>query len=232
MSASSFSISVIVPSKNDERIFLSFYDDIKNYFIEKNWDYEILFVSNGSSQENLKFIRKIKDKNFIHLNLKQSGKGLAIKFGIEQSKYKNVLFMDADCSVAINELDNFVINNRLKNSVLIGTRRTGESVNKGTPILRRVSGTIYLLLVKMLFGLNLTDTQCGFKVFEKSLYESLDYIKNDNFSFDIELLVKFSKKNTIVEIPVKYVHNNDSKVSLFKDSFFMFYDLIMLKLKY
>ncbi len=226
-----FSISVIVPSKNDEEIFLSFYKSIKNYLIEKKWNFEIIFVSNGSSLKNLKLIDTITDEDFIHINLKQSGKGYAIKSGIEQSKYKNILFMDADCSVEINELDKFVINNKLKSNVMIGTRRTNKSINKGTPLLRRLSGTVYLLFVKLLFGLNLTDTQCGFKVFDKTAYESLEYIRFNNFSFDIELLIKFSKKNKIMEIPVMYIHNDNSKVSLMKDSFFMFFDLIILKLR-
>ena len=180
MNEEKFSISVIVPSKNDEEIFLSFYKNITNYLIEKKWNFEIIFVSNGSSLENLKLIEEVLEDYFIHINLKQSGKGYAIKSGIEQSKYENILFMDADCSVEINELDKFVINNRLKNTVMIGTRRTSKSINKGTPLLRRLSGTIYLLFVKALFGLNL-DTQCGFKVFDKSVYESLEHIEFNNF---------------------------------------------------
>ncbi len=226
-----FSISIIIPSKNDEEVFLKNYPSIKEFLISKNWDFEIILVSNGSKDSNLKHIDS-DELNINHITTDLSGKGRAIKFGIENSKYDNLLFMDADSSVSINELEKFVNNNDFIDDVVIGTRRTKNSKNLKTPFTRKISGFVYIFLVNLLFSLNISDTQCGFKVFKKSDYLKIRKINFNNFSFDVELLIRFKEKNfNIIEIPVNYIHNSDSNVKLFKDSFTMFSDLVKLRLR-
>jgi len=225
-------ISVIIPSKNDEEVFLTNFNHIETYLKNQKWKYEIILVTNGSSKKNNSLIDSLKKINFKHLKLEQSGKGLAIKHGIENAIGDYILFLDADCSVKINELDKFIDKNKLIDDVVIGTRRTEESLNLHTPFIRRLSGAIYISLVKFLFKLNVTDTQCGFKVFKRKDYLLLENIRFNNFSFDIELLVNFNNSNlNIKEVPVDYVHNSDSKVLVIKDSLEMFFDLIRLKLR-
>tara|TARA_X000000368_G_C23051924_1_gene721857 strand:+ start:2608 stop:3303 length:696 start_codon:yes stop_codon:yes gene_type:complete len=226
------SISVIIPSKNDEEIFLTNLNQIQTYLKKQQWKYEIILVSNGSSKENNLLIDSKKEINFKHLKLEESGKGLAIKHGIKNAIGDYILFMDADCSVAINELDKFIDKNQLIDEVVIGTRRTKDSLNLHTPFVRRLSGAIYISLVKFLFKLNVTDTQCGFKLFKRKDYLMLENIRFNNFSFDIELLVNFNNANlNIKEVPVDYIHNLDSKVMVIQDSLSMFFDLIKLKLR-
>tara|TARA_B100000886_G_C20426230_1_gene494174 strand:+ start:7147 stop:7839 length:693 start_codon:yes stop_codon:yes gene_type:complete len=226
-----FSISVIIPSKNDEDVFLKNYPSIKEFLISKEWDFEIILVSNGSKDSNLKLINP-DELDINHITTDLSGKGRAIKFGIEKSIYDNLLFMDADSSVSINELEKFVHKNNFIDDVVIGTRRTRNSKNLKTPFIRKISGFMYIFLVNLLFSLNISDTQCGFKVFKKSDYLKIRKISFNNFSFDVELLVRFKEKNfTIVEIPVDYIHNSESNVKLFKDSITMFIDLLKLRLR-
>ena len=231
MSPGKFNLSVIIPSKNDERIFMDGFLNLLNFLKKKTWDSEIILVSNGSKKENINLIKTDGEPYFKHLILKESGKGLAIKEGIKESKHDYILFMDADFSVSINELEKFLQNEKPIGNVVIGTRRTKDSINNGTPIIRKIGGAVYLFFVKAFFQLKITDTQCGFKLFKKSEYKIIKEIAYNNFSFDIELLYKLSKRNKIYEIPVHYNHHPDSKVSLFKDSFTMFFDLILLRFK-
>ena len=140
--------------------------------------------------------------------------------------------MDADSSVSINELEKFVYKNNFINDVVIGTRRTKNSKNLKTPLSRKISGFGYILMVNLLFSLNISDTQCGFKAFKKSDYSKIRKINSNNFSFDVELLVNFKEGDfNIIEVPVDYIHNSESNVKLFKDSIRMFSDLIKLKLR-
>ncbi len=231
MSQVNFSLSIIIPSKNDESVFMDSLFMLLEFLKKKTWDWEVILVSNGSHKENINLISTGDEPYFKHITLKESGKGLAIKEGIKESKHDYILFVDADFSVSISEIDKFLQNGKPLGNVVIGTRRTTGSVNMGTPIIRKIGGAVYLFFVNSFFRLNLTDTQCGFKLFKKSEYQEIEDIKFNNFSFDIELLYKLSKKNKIYEIPVEYVHNPDSKVSLIKDSSTMFFDLIKLRLR-
>ena len=133
-------------------------------------DYEVLLISNGSTESNLKYAKTIVDDKLFHFSLKQSGKGLAIKHGIENAKFNNILFMDADFSVSITELDKFIDKNGLIGDALIGDRRSSSSVNSGTPFIRKLVGSTYLLTMKLVLGFKLSDTQCGFKIFKKNDY--------------------------------------------------------------
>ena len=58
------SISVIIPSKNDEEIFLTKLNQIQTYLKKQQWKYEIILVSNGSSKENNLLIDSKKEINF------------------------------------------------------------------------------------------------------------------------------------------------------------------------
>ena len=59
MISNKLEISIIIPSKNDEKIFLKNVESIKKYFQDKEWNYELILVSNGSTQENIDEIIKM-----------------------------------------------------------------------------------------------------------------------------------------------------------------------------
>ena len=63
-------ISIIIPSKNDEKIFLKNVESIKKYFQDKEWNYELILVSNGSTQENIDEIIKLENKEPTINNIK------------------------------------------------------------------------------------------------------------------------------------------------------------------
>ena len=67
----------------------------------------------------------------------------------------------------------------------------------------------------VLFGLGMRDTQCGSKVFKRrAIKEIIDDMKITGFAFDVEMLYRLTKKGyKIREVPIKWVNNEDSKVS-------------------
>ena len=231
MNSPNLEISIIIPSKNDEKYFIENFKLLQNYFKNQEWKYEVLLISNGSSVTNLNFIKTIDHDELKHFSLKESGKGLAIKYGIEKAQYNNILFIDADFSVPITELDKFIHENKLIGHILIGNRRSTHSINNGTPFIRKILGSAYLLTMRLVLGFKIEDSQCGFKIFRKDDYLNIGGVKFNNFSFDVELLYKLSKIGKIIEIPVDYNHNTDSKVSVIQDSLAMFLDLIRLRMR-
>lgn len=225
-------LSLIIPTKNDHlRIKENLEENIE--FLKTNIkNFEILIVSNGSTIESSAFIDElIKRYKFIqHINIIPSGKGLAIKKGLVNSKFDTALFMDADSSVKISEFKKFVENKQLKSPFVIGNRKNNLSRNIGSPFLRKLSGYIYLKIVKTVFNVDLEDTQCGFKAIDKSRFSTYLNFHTDGFSFDMELILLAKKENiNTLEIPVIYIHNTDSKVKVYVDTFKMLKDLIRIK---
>jgi dolichyl-phosphate beta-glucosyltransferase len=224
-------LSLIIPSKNDDVRIYENIEFIIEYLINNVEEYEIIFVSNGSTEQSMKNIDQLcmQYNNIKHFKLENSGKGLAIKAGILKSKFDNLLFTDADCSVSISAFSNFVSNNKLKSGFVVGNRKSDKSKNLNSPILRKISGFLYLYLINLIFELNIEDTQCGFKAINKSIFTRCKEYETDGYSFDLELFLLANKENIkITQIPVEYIHNEDSKISIFSDTFKMILDIFKI----
>ena len=136
----------------------------------------------------------------------------------EEAKYNNILFSDADFSVSIQEFDKFVENNKLKADLVIGSRKIKNSLNLNSPIRRKITGAVFTFLVRSLFNISVYDTQCGFKALSIDSFGKTRH-KEDGFVFDVELILLAKlKKLEILEIPVKYIHQDRSTVNIYKDS--------------
>lgn len=228
-------LSLIIPTKNDHIRINDNLKDIIDYLESKIKNFEILIVSNNSSKQSIEYLEALSTYNtFInHMSIKEGGKGIAIRKGIEKSKFTNILFTDADCSVKISEFDKFTINGNLKSPFVIGNRKNKLSENLNSPLLRKLSGYCYLYINKKLFNLGIEDTQCGFKAIDKKKFKNCDNFKTDGFSFDIELiLLALESGIDIIEIPVKYVHNSNSKVNVFSQTIRMFYEILLIKKRF
>jgi len=214
-------LSLIIPSKNDAVRIYENIEFIIKYLHENIDEFEIIIVSNGSSKESVLKIDKLSSKySFIrHCVLKESGKGIAVKEGLLKSKYNNILFTDADCSVNILEFDNFVENQELISGFVVGNRKNHNSKNLNSPLLRKISGYLYLKLLINLFNLDIEDTQCGFKAINKLIFKDCVKFTTKGYSFDLELFLLARESNVKVrQIPVEYVHNSNSKILIFSDT--------------
>ncbi len=221
-------LSVVIPTKNDHIRIKENLDSIIQFLNENIKQYEIIIVSNGSTTDSVSSINKlIYSFDFIsHITTQSAGKGLAIKTGIKNSKFNNVLFTDADSSVEIKEFKNFVTQKKLKSGFVIGNRRNIKSENLNSPLIRNLSGTIYLKLIKIFFKINIEDTQCGFKAIDKKIFQACTDFVTNGFSFDLELILLARTNNiNITQVPVTYIHNKESKVSIFRDTLKMINDL-------
>ena len=88
-----------------------------------------------------------------HIVINKKGKGLAIKQGINQSTYHNLLISDADFSVNIFEFTKFVNSGKLISGLVSGNRRNKNSENLSSPMLRKLTGYFYIKLVQIIFDL-------------------------------------------------------------------------------
>ncbi|MDC0978156.1 glycosyltransferase [Acidimicrobiia bacterium] len=212
-------ISVILPTKDHEKFI---YENIENilFFCEENFtEFEILIISNGSSDENMQLINNIEGSNIKHFKYTQSGKGFAVKKGLMNSKFKYSLICDSDFSVEISNLKNFFINEESLSSFVIGSRKLKDSKVESTPIRRIISGGIFTFLTKNYLDIRVSDTQCGFKLIDNSKFKNAVNFTSNNFFYDIELFLLAKQSNiSVIEVPVTYTHNKESSIRLFSDS--------------
>ena len=96
---------------------------------------------------------------------------------------------------------------------------------------RKLVGLIFIIICRLFLKINLSDTQCGFKLYKKNIAKKIFFrIKEKKFAHDIEVVLLAKKlNNEIIELPIKWVHKNDSKINLIKDSINMFFALIKIK---
>ncbi|MEM7813855.1 MAG: glycosyltransferase [Candidatus Aenigmatarchaeota archaeon] len=127
------------------------------------------------------------------------GKGGAIMLGIRKAKGELVAFTDIDLAADIAELPKFI--DALKNNdIAVGLRIAKRSLH------RKLLGSAYVALCRLMFGIPVRDLQCGFKVFRRSaVVPLLPRIKTASFVWDTEFLLRATQAGLrIAEIPVAW----------------------------
>ena len=236
-----YNLSIIIPLYNEEkRLKKSLISLIKFIKIKPKKKIEIIFISDGSTDSTNKiislFIKENKKilKSFLIKYAKNVGKGYAIKKGILKSKNDWILICDADMSVDPNQFNIWYRNKKIidKNKAYFGSRRHEKS-NVKSSIVRKTLGLIFILFIRILLNIRLKDSQCGFKIFHRSYaLKIFKKISSFRFAFDVELTILLTKfKINIIELPLKWVHQDGSKLSLFYDIPKMIYDIFIIRLK-
>jgi len=237
------SLSIILPFFNEDKRLNKTFKEIK-FFIKKNRikSKEFIFVDDGSDDKSMKmvndFIKENKFKNskikFVRL-LKNSGKGAALKKGVKNSYGKWILTTDIDFSVPLSELDKWKKKKYMnKNENVYFGSRAHHSSNVKSKFYRKIIGNFLRFLISFVLGISIKDTQCGFKLYKRSIAKKIfSNIKFYGYEHDIEIVLLLKKfKVKIVELPVTWKHVKLSKVNLLSDSFKIFFKVFLMKLKY
>ena len=220
------SISIIYPVFNEEkRLYKTFLDIKKFEKVNKSIKREYIFVNDGSLDRSLSIIKnKTKNNNKIKIisYKKNMGKGYALKRGIQIAKNEWVLTTDADCSVSNFQLTEWIRKKYIKKNTLIyfGSRNHQLSIVKKKTT-RKILGLIFKYLIKILFKIKISDTQCGFKLYKLNIARKIfKKILTNDYMHDIEVCLIAKKLNLkIKDLPIKWTHVNDSKISLVRDAF-------------
>jgi len=213
-------IDIVIPVLNEETALLLCVDTLTNYLsqsIDRPWTISI--VDNGSSDETLLIAQGIasNDKRIRVLSLPSKGRGRALRTAWMQSRADIVCYMDVDLStrlVALPPLLNAIDDGY---DIAIGSRLMPKSIVTRS-FKRGIISRVYNLLLRSIFGLKITDAQCGFKALSKEAANRLvPLIENNNWFFDSELLITgYVNNHTIAEIPVEWVEDSDTSVKIIK----------------
>lgn len=211
-------ISVIIPAYKQEKTIEKDLLRIKNVLDQLRHDYEIIVVVDGFLDETFQNAKKIKYKNIFVTGYKHNhGKGYAIRYGIARSKGNIVGFIDAGMDINPNGLALLLEQFEWEDAdIVIGSKRHMQS-RVEYPFVRRVISFLSQVWIKVLFGLNVKDTQVGLKFFRrKVLIDVIPRLLVKRFAFDIEMLVVayYLGYKKILEVPVELnINFNGSSVS-------------------
>ena len=218
--------SVIIPCYNEAQDIVKNVELVKSYLNNKNIDYELLLVNDGSKDNTKEVIEAIPGVKALSYDVNR-GKGGAVKYGIENATGDYVLFMDADLSTDLSAIDK-VVEEAPNYDIIVGSRHAKDSViKKKQPALRVFIGWCCRVLVRMVFHTKLKDTQCGFKAMRIDAAKKI--VKKqliDKFAFDVEYIYIAKLNNlTMKEIGVIWSDDRTSTVSPFKSSVRFFKDI-------
>lgn len=218
---------IVIPCYNEE-LRLNLNEFVA--FAQSHLSIEFLFVNDGSTDDTLSVLNKLKIScNGIGvLNLENNvGKSEAVRLGMlemfDSNKYEYIGFWDADLATPLNEILHLLNHqNSSKNKVIMASRlkRMGAMVErKGS---RHLLGRVFSTFASIILKLPVYDTQCGAKLFHQSLRHLFEQKFQTKWLFDIELLARFRNKygmsttlNEIIEVPVRtWVEVGGSKLKL------------------
>jgi dolichyl-phosphate beta-glucosyltransferase len=230
-------LSVVIPAYNEEKRIGGTLQKTLGYLQKQDYRYELIVVDDGSSDKTREVVESfMQDNPEIHLISypKNAGKGKAVRKGINGSKGEFVLFMDADNSTSIEELEKAfaVMENGV--DIAIGSRGIDPGmITVKQPYYRQLGSKVFNSIA--FFWLSLSefeDTQCGFKLFRGEVARRIfSIMKVDGYMFDVESLYLAKKlRYTIKEFPVKWVNDPSSKLRLFYDTARMFKHLAQIRL--
>ncbi|MDD5650705.1 MAG: glycosyltransferase [Candidatus Nanoarchaeia archaeon] len=221
-------LSAIIPAYNEGKKIYSDMNHIIDSLDKVTKDFEIILVNDGSKDNTLKEVSRIKDKRIkVKSYEKNMGKGYALKYGVNFAKGKYISFMDADLDINPNSLKNFFKYMEFHNAdIIIGSKRHPQS-QVHYPILRKILSRAYQTMIYLLFRLNVSDTQSGLKLLKTECAKKLmDKVTVKKYAFDLELLVN-AKRNgyKVVEAPIVLDYKFNSTVN-FKAIWGIFVDTL------
>ena len=225
-------ISLIIPFYNCEQTADETIRKIKKYKEENNMSFELIAVDDGSLDNTKKVLSKYACSDIIITGYeKNRGKGGALREGVMAANGDKIIFTDSDLAYGLKHLQEF--SNALDSSeIVIGTRRQDKNINESYGIKRNISSRLFSKCVQLILGLNISDTQCGFKGYRektaKMLFRDLEIY---GFGFDLEILAKAKAAGIqITQLPVVMENNSaNSNVGLISDGIKMIFDMFKIK---
>lgn len=219
-SRSNIYLSVIIPSYNEEKRIGKTLESVGEFLARQKYQAEVIIVCDGATDKTAEiaksFSQKISGLQIVE-NKENHGKGFVTRQGMLASRGEYRVFMDADNSTSLDQIDNFLPFFAQGYDVVIGDRDLkGSRITVHQSRAKEALGDFGNLLIQLLAVPGIKDTQCGFKIFSKKASETIfKKMTVDRWGFDIEILalaIKFGFR--IKTVPIVWVNDPNSKVKI------------------
>jgi glycosyltransferase involved in cell wall biosynthesis len=219
-------LSFVIPAYNEENFIESTLGALDEVVKNQMLPYEIVVVDDGSKDETLAKAMKYAKRNG-HVKVvgyvRNMGKGYAVKEGFMQASGEIVVFADSDLEIDLSTISRYIAALQYGDIVIASKRHPDSHVE--VPLSRKIMSHSFNIIVRLLTGAPLRDTQSGLKAMKKSAFVDIfPRLAVKRYAFDVELLaVAHLYGLKIVEMPVNIKMNASFKL---RDVSKMFVDLL------
>lgn len=204
------SVSVVVPARNEAGNIGAIFDRLPHL----GGDTELIFVEGGSTDGTREVIeQQIRAHPAVRARLylqTGQGKGDAVRLGFARATGDILMILDADMTVAPEDLERFYAAIRSGVGEFVnGVRLVYPMQNRAMRFFNLLGNKFFSLLFSWLLGQPIKDTLCGTKVLWRSDYELISASRNSFGTFDpfgdFDLLFGAAGLSLkIVEMPIRY----------------------------
>lgn len=233
---STVELSVIVPAFNEAARIEAGLDAILSYLRNGGWSWELIVVDDGSIDETaVKVQWAIAEEPRARLiqYLPNRGKGFAVRTGVLAASGIWVVFIDADLSTPVEEIDRALPRLQTGFDLVVGSRAHPDAqIKRKSSYFRRMASAVFDRVRNVIVGLHqFSDTQCGFKAARAAAIRPLyERAVIERFMFDVEILyLAENAQLSIEEMPVRWSDSSGSTVRLLPGVYRMFRDLIRIR---
>jgi glycosyltransferase involved in cell wall biosynthesis len=209
--------SIIIPVYNEEEIIVKNTRKLISYLSRVKSPYEIILCNNGSSDSTMekgielqkKFPKKVK-----FISIDEKGVGFAFRKSVLSASYNDLISIDMDLAIDLGFIPK-CFDLLKKYSVVVGSKTAGSQ--KRT-LYRKIISDTFILLTKLMLGLNFTDYSMGAKGYRKSdIIDRIQCVDHGSF-YVIDIIYHVKKKGKkMVEIPTMCYDTRNSKFNLFHE---------------
>ncbi len=197
-------VSVVIPAYNEAATIR---DVIRNVRAVKvpGVTLELVVVDDGSTDGTSQICESLGRDIDVYERQENQGKGAALRAGINRASGEVILIQDADLEYDPNEYPKLlgpILSG--KADVVIGSRFAGSDAHRVVYFWHMVGNRFLTLLSNVMSDLNLTDMECGYKVFRAEIVKNIQITEN-RFGFEPEIVAKVARqKCRIYEVGVSY----------------------------
>lgn len=210
-------LSIVVPFYNPGPNLPANIGAVVEALEDTGLSFEVVAVSDGSTDGSAEAIAELPVRQLRRIELPRNmGKGEALRVGLRQGRGEYLGFIDADGDIPARLLPSFI--DAVRNGsvdIAVASKRHPDS-DVVYPLLRRIYSWGYQQLVRLLFDLEVHDTQTGLKILRREVLEEvLPETFEKRFAFDLELLVlaKLHGFDRVAELPVRIERRFGSTIS-------------------
>lgn len=225
-------VSIVVPCRNEEARLPRTLGALGKFVAEAAYPVEVLIVVEPGQDGTADLARRMEVENPAFraiIQPVQRGKGFAVKTGMLAATGDIVFFMDADLSVPLRFVDEF-LPSFAHADVVFGSRRHPQSlIGQSQPFYRVASGRAFNLALRFCGVTRFRDTQCGFKAFRAEAARAVfSRLTVDGFGFDVEALAWADALGyRLLERPVEWNDAPGTKVRALADGSRAFFEAVL-----
>jgi len=208
-------LSIVIPVYNEQENLNELHQQLTNVLKDIGLSYEIIFINDGSKDESFEILKELNEKNkgkvkVIHLS-RNFGHQLALTAGLNFSRGKATILMDADLQDPPELIKEFVEKWRQGNEIVYGLRKERE----GETFFKKITAKVFYKLLKVTANIDIPENVGDFYLLDRKVVNILNSL-GERHRFLRGLIAWVGYKRVAVEYVRKPRFKGETKYSLWR----------------